>query len=309
MSRDFVPNSELSENSRFIAIRQLHHLFFTVMTFDMTLAIPDAWEGWLQHRNLTEDEIEKFLSLKIVRTQGIPEIALRPTASLFTLFQDARKLAEPRGKNKADHLRSHDMIWDGYHRIWQLFNALYADPKRRQIQGIPEGAMERETGDIALSFLAGASVFMKYSALERTAPRDNYPSQELLSRGVWMPRKPFLEVEDGIVNYLNGQTNTLPYSQDRRSKQNPIGLLRASPRAHKKRHWCPDNVPVDISQWPAFRRSQDRGFYTTDDPQRVEAFELQEQVHRKVIEALGPEVWHAAKKIRGPRSGPPSVRQ
>jgi hypothetical protein len=53
---------------------------------------------------------------------------------------------------------------------------------------------------------------MKYSALERTAPRDNPPSEELLSHGVWMPRKPFLEVEEQIVNYVNGQTKTLPYS-------------------------------------------------------------------------------------------------
>jgi hypothetical protein len=217
------------------------------------------------------------------------------------------ELAEPRRRNKADQLRSHQRIWDGYRTIWQLSNALYSDPKRRQIQGIPEVAMERETGDIAVSFLAGASVFMKYSALERTAPQDNPPSEELLLHGVWMPRKLFLDVEEQIVNYVNGQTKTLPYSQDRRSKQNPIGLLRVSPRAPKKRHWCPDNVPVDISQWPALRKLQDSGFYTIDDPQRVEAFELQKQVHIKVIEALGPEVWHAAKKARGPRSGPSSV--
>src|ERR1700749_80437 len=41
LSEDFVPNVRLSGNRRFRATRQLQHLCATVMSFDVTLAIPD----------------------------------------------------------------------------------------------------------------------------------------------------------------------------------------------------------------------------------------------------------------------------
>jgi hypothetical protein len=193
LSEDFVPNGQLSANRRFRSARQLVNLCMTVMTFDVTLAIPDAWERWLEHEHPTDDELQMLLSFGAIRTEKLPAVLLRPTASLFTLFEDARKLAEPRSE-EIGVPHSHRMTWDACRLLSQLVIELYADdPKLRQAHGVPEAAKMKYRGASA-SLLCSAYFFMWHAALKLKA-LDNPPPDELLRLGAYMPRPVFAKID------------------------------------------------------------------------------------------------------------------
>jgi hypothetical protein len=288
LGEDFVPNVQLSNNRHFQASRQVLHLCATVMILDVTLAIPDAWEGWLQHRNMTDNELQVLL-LDSTRTR-IPPVMLRPTASLFTLFEAARKLAEPRrGNTGASH--PHQMVWDAYRPIWQLHVELFKEDRRLcQAHGISEADRKQKFKGISPSFFCSAYLFMLHAALKRKA-LDDPPPDELLSLGAYMPRSLFAKIDNEITRYLNDETDELPYASEKCSVENPLGLRTVSPKAHKEKHWCVGVVPVDLTDWPAFTAFQERGFYRIDAPQSVDAVELHRQVGMLVLEVLGPEIW------------------
>jgi hypothetical protein len=287
---NFIPNVQLSKSRRLRAIRQVLHLCTTVMIFDITLAIPDAWEEWLQHCHLTDDELREFVSFDIVPTAMLPAVMLRPTASLFTLFQDAHKLAEP-GRGRAGASHPHRMVWDAYRPTWQLLDALYQDPRLRRAHGYPEAVKKRKYGGISLVSFSSAHLFMLHATLKRKA-LDNPPPDGLLSLGAYMPRSPFTEISSGILRYLNDETDELPYASEKCSLENPLGLLTVSPKAHKEKHWCAGVVPVDLTGWPTFTDLQERGFYKIEDPRNVDALELHRQVGVMALEVLGPKIWH-----------------
>jgi hypothetical protein len=283
---DFVPNVQLDRTRRFLATRQIVHLCATVMAFDITLSIPDAWEGWIKHRHLTDGELQTFLSLDTHRISTIPAMILRPTASLFTLFQDARKLAEP-GRGGVGAAHPHRMVWDAYRPAWQLLvEFYYDDPRLCQAHGVLEAGRRQGNGDIDLVFFSSAYAFMRFAALKRKA-RDNPPPDELLALEACMPRSPSLKIDNAIIRYLNDETDELPYASEKCSLENPLGLLTVSPRAHKTKHWCVGVVPVDIADWPAFTASQEGGFFRICDPRNVDVLELHRQTAEMVVEVLG----------------------